>query len=88
MESVGINTPALQKSHLLTFYWLFIRVYWGKKLKRLEFSSNLYEFSHNDDKDIIRTYNHGYFAYFGKHVVFEQKKSHLSKLLVFYRNNS
>ena len=32
-----------------------------KKVKTLKFSSNFYQISHNDSKDIIRTHNYGYF---------------------------
>ena len=32
----------------------------------MKFSSNVYEISHNDSTDIIRTHNYGYFEFWGK----------------------
>ena len=39
----------------------------------MEFCINFYEISHDDRKDIIRTYNNGYFAFLGPKCGFEQK---------------
>ena len=79
IESMRVTEHLLQKSQLLKFYLLFVRVYRGEKLKLLKFSSNFYEISHNDSKDFIRTNNYGYFEFLGKNVVFEQKISSSNK---------
>ena len=70
----GVNPQRCKSNNLqfLKFYWLFIRVYRGKKLSLLKFSSNFYQFSYNDSKDIIRTHKCGYFEFLGKNVVFDQ----------------
>ena len=60
-----VTEHPLQKPQLLKSYLFFIRVYRGKKMKPLKFSRNFYEISH-DDKDIIRTYYCGYFAFLGQ----------------------
>ena len=67
-----VQTPTLQKSQLLKFYWLFIRVSRGKVLT-FEVFQQFYQTSHNDSKGIILTHNYGYFELSGKNVVFEQK---------------
>ena len=70
---MGVTEHILQKSQLLKFYLLFVKVYRGKRLKLLKFCINFYEISHDDRKNIIRTHNYGYFAFLAKNVVFEQK---------------
>ena len=66
IESMGVTVHPLQKSQLLRFYLLFVRVYRGKMLKLLKFSSNFYKISHADSKGIITTHYYGYFAFLGK----------------------
>ena len=63
---MGVTEHPLEKSQLLKFYLLFVRVYRGKKLKLLKFFINFYEISYDDSIDIIITHNYGYFAFLGK----------------------
>ena len=78
IESMGVTEHTLLKSQLLKFYLLFVRVYRGKKLQLLKFSSNFYEISHDDSKDIIRTHNYGYFAFRAK-MLFLDKNNFIFK---------
>ena len=45
-----VTWHTLQKSQLLKFYLLFVRIYRGNELYLLTISSNAYEISHNDSK--------------------------------------
>ena len=64
------NTPLFQKSQLLKFHWLFVRVYGGNKLYILKFSGNVYEILYINSKDIIRRHNYGYFVFFWSKMCF------------------
>ena len=66
IEAMGVTEYILQKSQLLEFYSLFVRVYRGKRLLLLKFLINLYEISHDDRKDFIITNNYSTFAFLGK----------------------
>ena len=81
---MGVTEHPLQKSQLLKFYLLFDRVYRGKKLKLLKFSSSFYEISHDDSKDIIRTQNYDYFAFLGKKCGFLNKNKFISQNYRFF----
>ena len=49
-------TPQICKSHNFCFTDFSLRYIEEKKLLLLQFSSNFYEISHNDSKDIFRTH--------------------------------